>query len=254
MKICKSKVKITHPAFRNKPKDNDKLWRFMNFEKFYDLIVNNQLHFTRIDQFDDTFEGTWSKNDFKVLKSKSGYDVTNHTEILKKNNIAASCWHRNKHESPVMWEKYDSTNQGVAIVTNFKTLSEQFEDYCNNNHDYFSLFGIANVNYIDFAQDTMFIDDRINAYFPFTFKHADYSYEQELRAIIVSKIGKFEICKSGAKVGINSKKLIHTIIINPKIKSENRKKIIACLEKFKLKDKLNDSNLVSHHVEDGSST
>ena len=39
------------------PDDWDTLWRYMNFEKFVNILATEFLFFTRADKFDDPFEG-----------------------------------------------------------------------------------------------------------------------------------------------------------------------------------------------------
>ena len=38
--------------------DNKKIWRYMDFTKFIDILENEALFFTRSDRFEDKFEGT----------------------------------------------------------------------------------------------------------------------------------------------------------------------------------------------------
>jgi hypothetical protein len=49
--------------FRNAPTPEAKLWRYLSFAKFASLLQSAQLHFIRVDHFDDHFEGAWPKSD-----------------------------------------------------------------------------------------------------------------------------------------------------------------------------------------------
>ena len=39
------------------PKNEDPVWRYMNFEKFANILATESLFFTRADKYDDKFEG-----------------------------------------------------------------------------------------------------------------------------------------------------------------------------------------------------
>ena len=39
------------------PEDTDTVWRYMSFEKFADILATESLFFTRVDRYDDKFEG-----------------------------------------------------------------------------------------------------------------------------------------------------------------------------------------------------
>ncbi len=39
------------------PENNPKIWRYMDFTKFMDMLDKESIFFTRSDKFDDKFEG-----------------------------------------------------------------------------------------------------------------------------------------------------------------------------------------------------
>ena len=49
------------------PPPGAQLWRFMDFERLSDILDRAALFFTRVDKFDDKFEGTWSKATLELL-------------------------------------------------------------------------------------------------------------------------------------------------------------------------------------------
>jgi len=50
---------VLHPLFRDGPPPEAKLWRYLSFAKFASVLDSGLLHFTRVDRFDDHFEGAW---------------------------------------------------------------------------------------------------------------------------------------------------------------------------------------------------
>ena len=61
--------------------DNKKIWRYMDFTKFIDILENEALFFTRSDRFEDKFEGTLpianeviKEKENKILEDKIEYE------------------------------------------------------------------------------------------------------------------------------------------------------------------------------------
>jgi hypothetical protein len=80
-----------HPLFRDRPPPAAKLWRYLSFAKFASLLDASQLHFTRIDQFDDHFEGAWPQQDHAKWEKVQGFNVTAFTERIR-TAMGVSCW------------------------------------------------------------------------------------------------------------------------------------------------------------------
>ena len=50
--------------------EKDILWKYLDFHKFIDLISNKTLHFNRLDQFEDPFEGATRKAIYDINLAK----------------------------------------------------------------------------------------------------------------------------------------------------------------------------------------
>jgi len=50
-----------HPSFRKPEDENSKVWRFMDFAKFVQILESNALFFCRADRFTDEFERYYAK-------------------------------------------------------------------------------------------------------------------------------------------------------------------------------------------------
>ena len=55
-----------HQDFKT-PKDNSKIWRYMDFTKFIDMLDKSALFFTRVDKLGDPFEGSCPIEVVKLL-------------------------------------------------------------------------------------------------------------------------------------------------------------------------------------------
>jgi hypothetical protein len=121
-----------HPCFEPPKDENVKIWRYLDFTKLVSLIDSRSLFFSRLDTFDDPFEGSYTKinvvarsivpsgipdefkeNYLKMNEGRSGFNRN-----WPKFNFA-SCWHMNEHESAAMWKLYLKSDEGIAIQSTF---------------------------------------------------------------------------------------------------------------------------------------
>jgi len=59
-----------HPAFEQPQDENEKVWRYLDFKKFVDLLESSELFFPRADKFDDKFEGTYPESIVESRKKR----------------------------------------------------------------------------------------------------------------------------------------------------------------------------------------
>lgn len=104
------------------------IWKYMDKEKFSKMLDSSSLWFSRIDRFDDIFEGSISEITNRILKY--GPDVTsemlNHFKEVQKWQqqwTYANCWHNAENENALMWAAY--APHGIAIKSKFYKLAEQ---------------------------------------------------------------------------------------------------------------------------------
>src|SRR5258707_6549912 len=102
-----------HPLFRNAPPPETKLWRYLSFARLAFLLHSQLLHFTRVDQFDDHFEGAWPKSDLKYWCKVKGLQVVYFTVQMRRWKVAASCWVMSSHESTVKSRLYGPGAKGA---------------------------------------------------------------------------------------------------------------------------------------------
>jgi hypothetical protein len=118
----------------SQPRDEDLLWRYMDFTKFVDLVSTRQLFFCRADKLGDPFEGTYTASHIPSNQELDGLtgDERERFQQLRYFEIAAShdnrklffvsCWHANVAESAAMWNLYSQSNESIAIQTRFGRL------------------------------------------------------------------------------------------------------------------------------------
>lgn len=108
-----------------------KVWRFMSLVKFLDLIQNDTLHFTRLDQFPDLYEGTafgeryWKIHSRFDPKLSALYDV-----VRQRNRVQyyANSWYLSDDEPATMWRQYTSGGVDLAICSEYQQLKRVLND------------------------------------------------------------------------------------------------------------------------------
>lgn len=204
----------------------------MRFSAFVAMIENSALHFTRADNFQDPFEGSYPlknlKNFHKIINPKLTYEAW-------KKYAAFSCWHKSEHESEAMWELYVSNSDGITLQSTVGSLTDSLEG---------SGVSIVDVQYIDFQREE--IPDFV-WFKPFEYKRNCFQHEQEVRAAFYqippsSKIvngfpeltppdGKGCIPEEGIDQEIDLSKLIQRVVLSPRSKNWFNKLIESTLRK-----------------------
>jgi len=170
-----------HPVFEKPENKNAKIWRYMDFTKFANLLDKSALFFSRADKLGDPFEGSYSKANIElrpqVYEGKIPPEVfAQLAEVAKseKKFTAINSWYLNEYESAAMWKLYLKSNEGIAIQSSFEKLKNSLKD---KEH----VIYIGKVKYIDYEKDWI---PESNLFFPFIHKRKSFEHEQELRALV----------------------------------------------------------------------
>ncbi len=132
----------------DKLKNNDYLWRYLDFHKFIYLFIEKKLFFTRLDLFQDPFEGVTtiyikqryfaktlpekeeintllpSNIQEEIINKKKSVGKLDEEALIKQKTQYVNCWFYENRESMAMWNIY-SNSDSVAI----KIEGRQFIDY-----------------------------------------------------------------------------------------------------------------------------
>lgn len=206
---------------------SNKLWRYISFSKFSDLINNSSIYFSRIDKFFDNLEGVSPESCINTIMNdddKTPEQKKENVELYKirmennRKNSYACCWHINKRINYDMWEEYGKTNDSIALQTDVNILSNIFEPS-----------GIPVIcEPVRYFENPYFNQ---NAYwFPTLFKTKDFSHEQEFRTIMF--VNGLDL--NGLKIKINLAELIKCIYVHPDASQEFFKKTMDLVNSQKL--------------------
>ncbi len=205
----------------NTPHGNSILWRYMNLEKFFDLITSSELYFTNVSQLTDKYEGTIPKRNYYALQNQlesegtSKEDVIFQLELLKQSvdkfreHTLVNCWTLSKHESYALWKIYlDGAKGGIAIRTTASRIVDSFNKSSEPNSEdiYFSI-----IEYNDYIDD---IESQVQW---ISRKSNFYKFENEARLIISHKKGfqpQYNIL-GGRRYKVDIDRLIDGIYISP---------------------------------------
>lgn len=165
---------------------NIPIWRYMDFAKFVDLLERKQLHFARLDQLGDPFEGAPSDGTMALLRAwEERHSVqavsgepswkiqARDTYLMNSLIMYVNCWHMNEHESQAMWRMY--SREGIAIRSTYQRLVESFVGDDGDVH-------VGQVFYRD-HRAPLEPENPGNTLAPVLRKRMSYDYERELRAI-----------------------------------------------------------------------
>jgi hypothetical protein len=196
-----------------------KIWRYLTYFKFEDLIKSHSLYFTRLDQFPDKLEGVSPYSCIKAILADKQKNEEQRREAFRLYKIRmennrkvgfACCWHINDEINYDMWENYgQNSTDSICIETNVNRLKKVLEK-----------------SQLPFLEEPVqYFDEPYfnqNAYwFPSLFKRGNFKYEREFRSILF--VHGFDI--KGVKININPAELIRRIYIHPNASKEFFKQI-----------------------------
>ena len=205
---------LEHPIFTSPP-GNTTLWRYMDLERFKDLLTEQALFFARAAQFDDTLEGLVTEANVKLretlaqpgifqylpdeMKEQVERDID--TELREwQSRVLVSCWHESCFENYDIWEKRGE--QGIVIMTSYKSLKCSSEIY------------IGHVKYVD--EGTLISETSIPS-IPSIYLHKrkQFEWEREVRAITASTTSAAKVKTEGAYYEVDLAILVKKVFVTP---------------------------------------
>jgi hypothetical protein len=90
------------------------VWRYMGIGKLLALLTTRALHFTRLDSFEDPWEGVLPTKREKRIEEMEGKVSEGYVSIgrrMRKEHrklYFLNCWHMSEHQSAALWNQYAS--------------------------------------------------------------------------------------------------------------------------------------------------
>ena len=238
-----------HPEI-HEPQSDAPLWRYMDFAKFVDLLETQSLYFCRVDRL-GPFEGSFTKplsDNYQQVYGQLFKDPKQAAESVRRfqsTNRAwpkwtyVNCWHMNDGESMAMWEAYVRSQAGIAIKTDFASLSRSLK----GEHQVF----VGTITYLDYNRDWF---KGGNILIPFFHKPKSYQHENEVRALIWKPPATM-LLEGGGEAGIKEKvdlaALLSEVYVVPSLtgKSDSwfRDTVQAVIERYGINLEVKQSTL-----------
>ena len=207
--ISQEKYKLD---FFDEPNDDEYIWRYLDVNKFLSFLIEQKLHFTRLDRFSDINEGASAKhlqiNAINYGIKELGASKINETLMKLASNMVLSkdikrnrkthkviqaltysnSWFLGNRESMAMWSIY-STKESVAIKIKYKDLKSILLNYQFKLQQLENPYriSIGKVSYSDYTNYLAVIEAENKMIKTGFHKDLSYAHENEFR-IIITKI------------------------------------------------------------------
>jgi hypothetical protein len=192
------------------------LWRYLDFQKFEDLLVRSALYFSRPDRFKDPFEGRFTKGN-EIRPSESDF-AFRHLYRFQEDQRAAldyhethrmvvfiSCWHRNTHDTLTMWDAYTESSDSVVVSTTVGALRAHLPPTIMQHG---VTYKPINEPRTEFSHNSLFF-----------YKPSEYSFEREYRLLRSpaenESFAPSQEADTFRLIPIPVRKVIHRIVIHP---------------------------------------
>ena len=211
-----------HPSFPQPENVNAKIWRYMDFTKFIDMLRTGGLFFSRADKLGDPFEGSWpsinargwrdhaSRMEALALADNREFDQS--AEVLSRafrsftKYKGVNCWHMSEVESDAMWKLYLKSNEGIAIQTRYELLRDSFSSVEE------TIF-LGKIRYLNYETEHFRSDNLCN---PYMHKRLGFQHEREIRALLIRYPESHrDPVGSGVLIPVKLSKLVEAVYVAP---------------------------------------
>jgi hypothetical protein len=123
--MCKDEIPIEVPH------DSQKIWRYMDFSKYIDLLITSELHFARADKLEDPYDCSAMQffgEPYKQLSSANPQvqEGAREANTFGRLFVYLNCWHMNDGESVALWSLYSQNKyETIAVQTTFGKLKSE---------------------------------------------------------------------------------------------------------------------------------
>jgi len=185
--------------------------------KICKYVRKKSTFFCRVDRLGDPFEGSFSRKNVElrpnVYKEIPSAMIEQLSKLYEKHRkfMFVNCWQIGEYESAAMWKLYLQNDEGIAIQSTFKKLTDSFDTP--------ERIFAGKVEYIDYEKDWL---PEGNVFFPFVHKRKSFEYEHELRAFVDESLSgpepfnsQLESSNVGKYIPVKLDILIEKIYISP---------------------------------------
>jgi hypothetical protein len=245
--MAKAPLLLGKPRLGARLADRDVVWRYLDTAKFMDFLENKSLYFCRGDQFEDKFEGSFTKSlQHAIEKSYQMNSIASTYEKFRdqlRKRVFVNCWHRSPDDSMAMWNLYGRSSCSIAITSTIGALRRSIE---SQSLPYYFL--AERVTYVKHWRDPII---NINPYSRvFSYKVKAYEYEKEMRILLDRSINDFdaEIVETGMSIEVEIDVLLRSIVLSPEAPAWFEALIRSLRERYDLKAPVHRSKLATEPI------
>ena len=206
-------------------------WRYMDFNKIWDLLSNNSIYFSRLDTFHDPIEGLPLSHRANLQTRHILQCELPEEEFIKLDNPSnqidsiqigkwqkgtyCSCWYltetkrednepSNHHESLAMWN-FINCGEGFVLKIKFDKLLSLISNSLTELNDE-ELFNAkyGKVHYLNYGEYLKMLNSSADDFMPSLIKHNCYKFENEFRLLLLrDKIVNANNDRIGIKLKLN---------------------------------------------------
>lgn len=191
------------------------LRRYIDLPKLLDFLRTGELYLQKASAFDDGLEGTLPEKIRENLRAspefaKKFHDSTTWERQNRERNYL-SCWTLGAKDNMALWKLYGSASGSVAITTTIRRLASVAPNWAVHGK-----VVVKKVQYIDhlgpLANGVWGLDSHI-----FGFKHAAYSFENEVRIVVTRAAQKRSkgVSPNAIRVPVKLDDFLRSIIVAP---------------------------------------
>jgi len=218
--------------------DSARVWRYMDFSKFQNIISHRALFFCRADRFDDKWEGVFPLKmiekfelDNRRYPSVDGNTYTPCEWQMQKEarSHLINCWHANENEAFAMWKIYtEEKHPSIAVQSTVGRLKNSFNETTDR-------IWIGEVEYIEFRNwepdNRCFNVGSPNTLKAFFMKWHYFSYENEIRAVINRAYSEHK-SENGIFVRTDLDELVENVCLSADTNREEEQRVRQLLEQY----------------------
>ncbi len=182
----------------------------MDLSKFLWLIAEKKLHFARLDQLQDEYEGSSTRRTLDGIRKfmdDLGQSIGEDFGQIyneSRERMYVNCWYCGDTESEAMWRLYCQDRNGVAIQTTYNKLTKSFEKD--------ERLHIGLVTYADY-ESLSFPD--ANVFYPIMHKRIAFHHENEVRVVCRIDAPVDEEQPLGYSLDWDPMEIVETIFVDP---------------------------------------
>ncbi|OHB63601.1 MAG: hypothetical protein A2Y76_02665 [Planctomycetes bacterium RBG_13_60_9] len=191
------------------PTEDATIWRYMNFERFKDLVEREALYFCAIDKLkkEDPYEG--SQYACKLLSQAPLLAAQQFAAQVSQcgPTIAVNCWHANESDSVAMWKIYAGQGKSVALRSSFGRLVESLSCVSDDIHGGFITYTDEPIPHPTGAEGDKFMACMT--------KRKCFDFERELRTFVWDTSSVTRTDDGSAYMPVDLSRLIESVYVSP---------------------------------------